>query len=81
MKPDETTFEKIGNAYFTPPVVVSIANDKTGKHVEKIDGKISVVDDLVKRTRGMSFENVKANYHDSSYASQPVKYKIMWFCS
>jgi hypothetical protein len=74
MKPDQTTFEKIADTYLTPPVVISIANDEAGEHVEKIDGKISVVDDLVKRTRGMGLKDVKPNNHHGSYSSQSIKY-------
>ena len=64
-----------------PSVIIGIANHKARKYKEKIYGKISVVDDLIKRAGGMGFENVKANYHNSGYAPESIKYKIMRFCS
>ena len=42
-----------------PSVIIGIANHKARKHKEKIHGKISVVNDLIKRAGGMGFEYVK----------------------
>ena len=63
-----------GQAPF-PPVVVGIADDKTGEDEEEIDGQIAMRKDV-----GLTgIEDVEDKHHQRCHAAQAVKNLVMRF--
>lgn len=83
MKANQSSLEEAfqGQIFF-PAVVVSIADDKTRKYKEKVDGQVAVVDD---RDEGApsgkreTFKNVIKHHQQCGHSSQSVEQFIMRF--
>lgn len=47
VQPDKSSFEEACQTHPVPSVIVSISDDESREHEEKINRKIAVVDDLI----------------------------------
>ena len=75
----KAAFDEFPGRHRFPAVVIGIADDKAGKHEEKIDGQVAVVDDLVHMAGGVGFKDVEPYDDNGGYAAQPVKNVVVVF--
>ena len=80
MQADDTAFEESAHGHPVPTVIISIADNKTGKHEEEIHCQITMIDNLSKMAATcMCFKKMEDNNHDSRHATKSVKNLIMRF--
>ena len=78
MQTNYTPLEESTDTHPIPTVVISITDNKTGKHKEKIHRQITVIDKLLQMTAaGMCFQQMESDNHYRGYATKPVKNFIM----
>ena len=75
----KAAFDEFPGRHRFPAVVIGVADDKAGKHEEKIDGQVAVVDDLVHMAGGVGFKDVEPYDDNGGYAAQTGKYVVVVF--
>ena len=80
MQTNYTPLEESTDTHPIPTVVISITDNKTGKHEKEIHCQIAMIDNLSKMTAAcMCFKKMEDNNHDSRHATKSVKNLIMRF--
>lgn len=73
MEPYQPSFEESSYRHPVPPVVVGISYYESGEDEEKVHGEISVIDNLLCRSRGICLKKMEKNHQHRCHPAQPVE--------
>src|ERR1700722_7562966 len=79
LQPLQAAFKKPSYPELAPSVIVSVTYHKPRQKKEKINGQITMINQLLIRAGGICLTNMEQYNSYSGNPAKPVQYRVMWF--